>query len=84
MFLIAVNNYSDGRNYLRTQFDRNFSFFYVELPDGTILSHLVEENEIFPAQFGREVSFINANDNFTLFLFCILIIRKVMTHYLLG
>ncbi|XP_048335670.2 zinc finger CCCH domain-containing protein 64 isoform X1 [Ziziphus jujuba] len=50
-----VSNYSDGRNYLRTQFDRNFSFYYVELPDGTILSHLVEENEIFPAQFGREV-----------------------------
>ncbi|KAH7519209.1 hypothetical protein FEM48_Zijuj08G0011400 [Ziziphus jujuba var. spinosa] len=50
-----VDNYSAGRNYLRTQFDRNFSFFYVELPDGAILSHLVEENEIFPAQFGREV-----------------------------
>ncbi|KAF3439609.1 hypothetical protein FNV43_RR17887 [Rhamnella rubrinervis] len=49
------DNYSDGRNHLRTQFDRNFSFFYVELPDGTILSHLIEENERFPAQFGREV-----------------------------
>ncbi|XP_024017167.1 zinc finger CCCH domain-containing protein 64 [Morus notabilis] len=49
------NNNSDGRNYLKTQFDKNFSFFYIELPDGTILSHVVEENEKFPAQFGREV-----------------------------
>jgi hypothetical protein len=29
--------------------------FYVELPDGTVLSHTLEENEVFPAQFGREV-----------------------------
>jgi len=43
---------------LRTQFDKDFSFFYVELPDGTIFSHLVEENERFPAQFGREVSYL--------------------------
>ncbi|KAL5572476.1 hypothetical protein UlMin_022073, partial [Ulmus minor] len=49
------DNNSDGRNYLRTQYDRNFSLFYVELPDGTILLHLIEENERFPAQFGREV-----------------------------
>lgn len=46
---------SDGRRSLRAQFDRNCSFFYVELPGGTILSHVVEENERFPAQFGREV-----------------------------
>ncbi|XP_062091034.1 zinc finger CCCH domain-containing protein 64 [Humulus lupulus] len=53
--VMKFNNNSDGRNYLRTQFDRNLSFFYAELPDGTILSHVVEENEKFPAQFGREV-----------------------------
>ncbi|XP_041005557.1 zinc finger CCCH domain-containing protein 64 [Juglans microcarpa x Juglans regia] len=46
---------SSGRKLLRTQFDKDFSFFYVELPDGKILSHLVDENERFPAQFGREV-----------------------------
>uniref|UniRef100_A0A2P2JC73 Uncharacterized protein MANES_03G034200 n=2 Tax=Rhizophora mucronata TaxID=61149 RepID=A0A2P2JC73_RHIMU len=46
---------SDGRKWLRTQFDRDHGFFYVELPGGTILSCLVEENERFPIQFGREV-----------------------------
>ncbi|XP_057969244.1 zinc finger CCCH domain-containing protein 64 isoform X2 [Malania oleifera] len=46
---------SEGRKSLRAQFDRNFSFFYAELPDGTILLHSVEENEKFPVQFGREV-----------------------------
>lgn len=53
--ILAVNNSSDGREWLRMQFDRNYSFFYVELTEGTILSHSVEENENFPAQFGREV-----------------------------
>ncbi|PQQ16977.1 zinc finger CCCH domain-containing protein 64 [Prunus yedoensis var. nudiflora] len=48
-------NNSDGRQMLRTQFDRNLSFFYVQLPDGTILSHSIEENERFLPQFGREV-----------------------------
>ncbi|KDO57794.1 hypothetical protein CISIN_1g007415mg [Citrus sinensis] len=50
---------SDGRRSLRAQFDRNCSFFYVELPEGTVLSHLIEENERFPAQFGREVRYAN-------------------------
>ncbi|XVE97983.1 hypothetical protein REPUB_Repub03eG0066000 [Reevesia pubescens] len=49
------NNNYEGRKWLRTQFDKNFSCFYVELPEGSALSHLVEENEKFPAQFGREV-----------------------------
>lgn len=48
-------NSSEGRNLLRTQFDKKCSLFYVELPGGTILSHAIEENEKFPAQFGREV-----------------------------
>ncbi|CAN1799228.1 Zinc finger CCCH domain-containing protein 64 [Linum perenne] len=48
-------NILDGRKWLRTQFDENSSFFYAEVPDGTILTHSVEENENFPAQFGREV-----------------------------
>nr|GMC65427.1 zinc finger CCCH domain-containing protein 64 isoform X1 [Ipomoea batatas] len=43
-----------GRQLLRTQFDNSCSQFYVELPGGVILSHSVEENENFPAQFGRE------------------------------
>ncbi|XP_012451411.1 zinc finger CCCH domain-containing protein 64 [Gossypium raimondii] len=49
------SNNSEGRKWLRTQFDKNFSCFYVELPEGSILLHLIEENEKFPAQFGREV-----------------------------
>ncbi|OMO67291.1 Zinc finger, CCCH-type [Corchorus capsularis] len=49
------NNNSEGRKWLRTQFDKNLSCFYVELPDGSILLHVIEENEKFPAQFGREV-----------------------------
>ncbi|XP_034700473.1 zinc finger CCCH domain-containing protein 64 isoform X1 [Vitis riparia] len=49
------NNDSEGRKSLRAQFDDKISFFYVELPDGTILSHAIEDNEKFPVQFGREV-----------------------------
>ncbi|KAK2645375.1 hypothetical protein Ddye_020570 [Dipteronia dyeriana] len=49
------NNNSDGRKSLRKEFDGNINFFYVELPGGIILSHVVEDNETFPAQFGREV-----------------------------
>ncbi|PHT73534.1 Zinc finger CCCH domain-containing protein 59 [Capsicum annuum] len=45
----------EGRPALRTQFDRNCGLFYVEVPGGDILLHVVEENENFPAQFGREV-----------------------------
>lgn len=48
---------SEGRKMLRMHFDRNFGLFYVEVPGGTILSHGIEENEKFPAQFGREVCF---------------------------
>ncbi|KAM0974855.1 hypothetical protein ACFX2C_017975 [Malus domestica] len=50
----SSNNY-DGRILLGEQFDRNFSFFYAQLPDGTILSHSIEENEKFLPQFGRQV-----------------------------
>jgi hypothetical protein len=56
ILLIVANENAHGRKLLSTQFNREFNFFYVELPDGTILSHLVEENESFPTQFGREVS----------------------------
>ncbi|PSS15509.1 Zinc finger CCCH domain-containing protein [Actinidia chinensis var. chinensis] len=44
-----------GRKSLQMKFDRKCSLFYVELPGDTILYHSVEENETFPAQFGREV-----------------------------
>ncbi|CAH9110449.1 unnamed protein product [Cuscuta epithymum] len=44
-----------GRKLLRTEFDKSSSLFYVEVPGDIILSHVVEENEKFPAQFGREV-----------------------------
>ncbi|CDP03158.1 unnamed protein product [Coffea canephora] len=52
---IESTNNSEGRRLLRTQYDRSCSLFYVELPGGTILTHVVEENERFPSQFGREV-----------------------------
>ncbi|KAI3447136.1 hypothetical protein Pfo_003801 [Paulownia fortunei] len=45
----------EGRKLLGMHLDRNQSLFYVEVPGGTILSHVVEENEKFPVQFGREV-----------------------------
>ena len=54
LFVAGTNN-SEGRRLLRTQYDRSCSLFYVELPGGTILTHVVEENERFPSQFGREV-----------------------------
>ncbi|KAL5201133.1 hypothetical protein ABZP36_035487 [Zizania latifolia] len=44
-----------GRELLRSQYDRKSSLFYVELPEGSVLLHLVDSNEKFPAQFGREV-----------------------------
>lgn len=54
--IAAADAPGEGRKSLRTQFDSNHSFFYAELPECTTLSHVIEENEIFPAQFGREVS----------------------------
>lgn len=53
--IIADDNSLEGRKLLGMHLDRNQSLFYVEVPGGTILSHVVEENEKFPAQFGREV-----------------------------
>lgn len=52
---IAVSDSSDGRKYLQKEYNADLGLFYVELPDGTVLSHTLEENEVFPAQFGREV-----------------------------
>ncbi|OWM83147.1 zinc finger CCCH domain-containing protein 64 isoform X1 [Punica granatum] len=52
---LTSHNSADGRETLRAEFDSKQSLFYVELPDGAVLSHKVEENEAFPAQFGREV-----------------------------
>ncbi|KAL3829987.1 hypothetical protein ACJIZ3_018789 [Penstemon smallii] len=55
-FTIVENDNSlEGRKLLGRHLDGNQSLFYVEIPGGTILSHIVEDNEIFPAQFGREV-----------------------------
>ncbi|KAF3794867.1 Zinc finger CCCH domain-containing protein 64 [Nymphaea thermarum] len=45
----------DARQELRTQLDRSSSFFYLELAEGSILSHSIGDNEKFPVQFGREV-----------------------------
>jgi hypothetical protein len=52
--------FSDGdanraRELLRSECDSKSSLFYVELPEGSVLLHLVDSNEKFPAQFGREV-----------------------------
>ncbi|GAB4853788.1 hypothetical protein Ancab_017982 [Ancistrocladus abbreviatus] len=46
---------SEGRKLLKEHSNGKFSLFYVELPDGTLLLHSIEENENFPVQFGREV-----------------------------
>ncbi|KAF7143656.1 hypothetical protein RHSIM_Rhsim05G0020500 [Rhododendron simsii] len=55
-FMVIKNDdSSEGRKMLQMKFDRKCSLFYVELPGGTILYHLVDENEKFPTQFGREV-----------------------------
>ncbi|XP_074280728.1 zinc finger CCCH domain-containing protein 64 isoform X2 [Silene latifolia] len=52
---IKNDDASEGRELLISKFDGQTGFFYVELPDGTVLGHIVEENENFPFQFGREV-----------------------------
>ncbi|KAL8498124.1 hypothetical protein ACS0TY_021451 [Phlomoides rotata] len=52
---VQNDNNLDGRKLMGRHLNRNQSLFYVELPCGTILSHIVEENEDFPFQFGREV-----------------------------
>lgn len=53
------NDSTDGRKLLRSQFDGKSSLFYVELPEGKILLHRVDDNEKFPVQFGREVCWTN-------------------------
>ncbi|ESQ42724.1 hypothetical protein EUTSA_v10013022mg [Eutrema salsugineum] len=57
-FKLVTKKFSDsseGRKYLQKEYNADLGLFYVELPDGTVLSHTLEENEVFPAQFGREV-----------------------------
>ncbi|KAM0892668.1 hypothetical protein ACQ4PT_025596 [Festuca glaucescens] len=46
---------NQGRELLRSQYDSKSGLFYVELPDGTLLLHMLGSREKFPAQFGREV-----------------------------
>ncbi|CAN6457093.1 unnamed protein product [Victoria cruziana] len=45
----------DARQELRSQVEGSLGFFYVELAEGSILSHSIGDNERFPVQFGREV-----------------------------
>ncbi|XP_075474588.1 LOW QUALITY PROTEIN: zinc finger CCCH domain-containing protein 64 [Primulina tabacum] len=52
---VENDNSSEGRKLLQMHLDKNQSLFYVEAPGGTFMSHVIEENEKFPAQFGREV-----------------------------
>lgn len=52
---LEVDNISEGRKSLQSHFDSNCSLFYVQLPSGVILYHVIEDNEKFPSQFGREV-----------------------------
>lgn len=58
-YYFSVDSNSDGRQFLRTEFDGNSSLFYAEIPGSTILLHQIEDNEKFPAQFGREVGLWN-------------------------
>ncbi|CAO2841546.1 unnamed protein product [Amaranthus hypochondriacus] len=52
---IKGDDVSEARELLKARFDGISGFFYVELHDGTILGHTIDENENFPVQFGREV-----------------------------
>lgn len=56
--LLVINankNNSEGKEALIAQYNQTRSFFYVELPDGAVLSHSAEDSEKFSAQLGREV-----------------------------
>ncbi|XP_072994478.1 zinc finger CCCH domain-containing protein 59 [Typha latifolia] len=46
---------TQGRKLLRSQYNGKSNLFYVEVPEGKILLHTVDDNEKFPVQFGREV-----------------------------
>ncbi|XP_006853826.2 zinc finger CCCH domain-containing protein 59 isoform X2 [Amborella trichopoda] len=46
---------NDAWKDLKRSFDEKFSFFYVELPEGTILAHSVEDEKGISPHFGREV-----------------------------
>lgn len=52
----ADGDSTQGRQLLRSQLNSTSSMFYVELPEGAILLHVVDDKEKFPVQFGREVS----------------------------
>ncbi|KAJ1289440.1 hypothetical protein BS78_02G164100 [Paspalum vaginatum] len=57
-FEFSVVNRDDAklaRESLISQSESKSSLFYVELPEGRILLHMIDSNEKFPAQFGREV-----------------------------
>ncbi|GAB2293004.1 hypothetical protein Dimus_027227 [Dionaea muscipula] len=53
--MIKAEDGSDRKKLSQSHSNSGFGFFYVELPDHTILSHSIEEKENFPVQFGREV-----------------------------
>lgn len=53
--MIKGDGTTEARELLKSKFDGKSGFFYVELHDGTILGHTIDENENFPVQFGREV-----------------------------
>lgn len=53
--VVVGDNDSEARELLKAKFEGASGFFYVELHDGTILGHTIDENENFPVQFGREV-----------------------------
>lgn len=44
-----------ARESMISQSESKSSLFYVELPEGRILLHMIDSSEKFPAQFGREV-----------------------------
>ncbi|PKU68284.1 zinc finger CCCH domain-containing protein 59 isoform X1 [Dendrobium catenatum] len=51
----SSGDHSEARISLRSKFDGKSNLFYVELPDGNILSYSVADKEKLPVQFGREV-----------------------------
>ncbi|CAD6219588.1 unnamed protein product [Miscanthus lutarioriparius] len=54
-YKIALDGAKTARESLMSQCESKSGLFYVELPEGRILLHMVDSNEKFPVQFGREV-----------------------------
>ena len=55
IWFVFTDGAKTARESLMSQCESKSGLFYVELPEGRILLHMVDSNEKFPVQFGREV-----------------------------